>query len=121
MSDVYIFSPLCFIIAVECLFRTVDIKGGKTVMGVWLDRLEYADDAALVDVCCEAASERVTCFEACAKKHADMVVSRPKTEYMNVGLLQVDKRDIQQEEYDCKEWQHSHNDGLLLPPRFPNF
>ena len=25
---------------------------------------------------------------------------------MNVGLLQVDKRDIQQEEYDCKEWQH---------------
>ena len=75
-------------------------------MGVWLDKLEYADDAALVDVCCEAASVRVTCFEACAKKHADMVVSRPKTEYMNVGLLQVDKRDIQQEEYDCKEWQH---------------
>ena len=44
-----IFSPVCFIIALECLMRESDKDGGVTVLGVLLSRLEFADDAALID------------------------------------------------------------------------
>jgi hypothetical protein len=49
-----------------------------------IDCLEYADDAALIDVIVEHATERISKFEGGALKDADMVISRPKTEVMHV-------------------------------------
>ena len=77
-----IFSPVCFIIALECLFRRCDSHGGLSLVGVWLERLEYADDAALIDVGYEMASGKVSELARVAREQADMEISRPKTEYM---------------------------------------
>ena len=55
-----IFSPVCFIIALECLMRRSDKDGGVTVLGVLLSRLEFADDAALIDESIDKASERIS-------------------------------------------------------------
>ena len=57
-----IFSPWCFILAVECLLRRTGVgdSGGLNLMGVWLNKLEYADDAALIDTSVEDATERLT-------------------------------------------------------------
>jgi len=49
-----------------------------------IDCLEYADDAALLDIIVEHATERITNFEEGALKDADMVISRRKTEVMHV-------------------------------------
>lgn len=48
-----------------------------------LGSMEYADDAALVDIEEAAASLRVSRLEAGAKQDADMEISRPKTEVMH--------------------------------------
>jgi hypothetical protein len=79
-----IFSPVCFVIALECLFRRCQSRGGVSLVSVWLERLEYADDAALIDVGYEMASQKVTELETVAQELADMEISRPKTEYMAV-------------------------------------
>ena len=59
-------SPVCFIIAVECLVRRSDKDGRVTMLGVLLSyyspvlsRLEFADDAALIDESVDMASEQI--------------------------------------------------------------
>ena len=42
-----IFSPVCFIVALECLMRKADAGGGVTMLQVFLSKLEY--DAALIN------------------------------------------------------------------------
>ena len=79
-----IFSPICFIIALEHLMRLSDDGGTMTMLGVLISKLEYADDAALVSKNCEEATARVTRIAVEAKERADMEVSVPKTEYMIV-------------------------------------
>ena len=71
-------SPVCFIVALECLMRRSDKDGGVTVLGVLLSRLEIADDAALID----KASERVSSISKGSRELADMEVRIDKTETM---------------------------------------
>ena len=57
-------------------------SGKVSALGIIIDRLEYADDAALVDRNAEEASERVTRLCAGALKDADMDISAPKSEVL---------------------------------------
>ena len=75
-----IVSPLCFIIALEAIMRRHGGAGTQTAFGILIDRLEYADDAALIDADSAAASRRVTKLSKGAKADADMVISAPKSE-----------------------------------------
>ena len=79
-----IFSPVCFIVALECLMRKADTGGGVTMLQVTLSKLEYADDAALINRTCEEASERVSRLARKARELAGMEMSIPKTEAMLV-------------------------------------
>ena len=79
-----IFSPLCFIIALEAIMRKHGGQGSQSVLGLLIDRLEYADDAALVDKDCVQASERLTNLDRGAQLSADMEISAPKTQAMFV-------------------------------------
>ena len=49
-----------------------------------IDCLEYADDAALLDNLVDLATKRISTLEEGALKSADMVISRPKTEVMQI-------------------------------------
>ena len=100
-----IFSPICFIIALEHLMRLSDDGGTMTVLGVLISKLEYADDAALVSKDCEEATARVTRIAVEAKERADMEVSVPKTEYM---LVRKDEcaGAVAEQEYDGMEFKH---------------
>ena len=77
-----IFSPLCFIVALESIMRKHGGAGSVSALGVLIDRLEYADDAALIDADAEQASERVTRLYEGALRDADMEISVPKTEVL---------------------------------------
>ena len=77
-----IFSPVCFIIALECLMRRSDKDGEVTVLGVLLSRLEFADDAALIDESIDQASERISSIAKGSRERADMEVRIDKTETM---------------------------------------
>ena len=103
-----IFSPVCFVIALECLFRRCDSHGGLSLAGVWIERLErlreYADDAALVDVGYEMASRRVSELARKAGEVADMEVSVPKTEFMAVHDFAVSAAVAQ--DYEEQRWGH---------------
>jgi hypothetical protein len=74
-----------------------------SLVSVWLERLEYADDAALIDVGYEMASQKVTELETVAQELADMEISRPKTEYMAVRDFAVPA--AVQEDYDAQVWK----------------
>ena len=98
-----IFSPVCFVIALECLFRRCESHGGVSLTSVWLERLEYADDAALIDVGYEMASRKVTELETVALTQADMEISRPKTEFMALRDFAVPAAE--QRDYEEQVWQ----------------
>jgi uncharacterized C2H2 Zn-finger protein len=71
-------------------------------LGVLIDRLEYADDAALIDADAEQASERVSRLCAGALRDADMEISAPKSEIMFVRP-RVDTGKITAEAYGAAE------------------
>jgi hypothetical protein len=79
-------SPLYFILALELILRTHDNNRGKGVKfgDQTLDTLGYADDAALLDVDTNVATERVTSIASGSKLDADMHISVAKTEVMHV-------------------------------------
>jgi len=54
-------------------------RGTVSALGVLIDRLEYADDAALIDKDCATASTRLSRLNAGALEDADMAISAPKT------------------------------------------
>ena len=103
-----IFSPVCFVIALECLFRRSKSHGGKSLVSVWLEKLEYADDAALIEVGYELASRTVTDLESVALSQADMEISRPKTEYMALRDFVVSA--AVQGDFDAQVWAFSCSD-----------
>ena len=77
-----IFSPLCFIVALEAVMRDHGGEGTVSALGVLIDRLEYADDAALIDEDAEQASTRVSKLCEGAESDADMKISAPKSEVL---------------------------------------
>jgi hypothetical protein len=93
-----IFSPLCFIIALEAIMRKHGGAGTQSVLGLLIDRLEYADDAALIDKDCVQASERLTNLDRGAQLSADMEISAPKTQVMFVRQ-RVDTGALTEQDY----------------------
>ena len=81
-----IISPILFILALDQLVQTVNKAGGKGAgLGVKCGRilklsvLGYADDAALIEPCIEAMTDRLTAIADTSVELADMNVSIPKT------------------------------------------
>jgi hypothetical protein len=81
-----IFSPLCFILALAIIMKRHLPPGGIAsvggALGALLDSLEYADDAALLDVTTEAASTRVTALAEGAWQDACMQIAVDKSKIM---------------------------------------
>ena len=79
-------SPVYFILALEALLRKHDSNPRKGVPfgGTTVHTLGYADDAALLDVSPEVATERVTAIAAGSKTDADMEISVSKTKVMHI-------------------------------------
>jgi len=93
-----IFSPLCFIVALEAIMRDHGGAGTVSALGVLIDRLEYADDAALIDADAEQATIRVSRLCAGAEHEADMRISAPKSEVL-FCRPRVDTGEITEEAY----------------------
>ena len=80
-----IFSPVAFIIALNLIMVRHDCcQDCPEVRGVPVPRLDYADDSALQDTSVANASTRVSKLAKGAREDADMVISVPKTEIMQV-------------------------------------
>ena len=75
-----------FILALEALLRKHDSNPYKGVPfgGTTVHTLGYADDAALLDVRPEVATERVTAIATGSKIDADMEISVSKTKVMHI-------------------------------------
>ena len=87
-----IFSPLCFILALQSIFATVDSHMGAgyvipdgTRPGIAVPTLKYADDAALISALEDEMTARMTAIEEGSLKLADMVIARQKTFYMTAS------------------------------------
>jgi ribonuclease HI len=86
-----IFSPLCFIVALEAIFRRHDCKTGDGIRlpcknakngYITVAQLAYADDTDLLCKDCEEASRRTTSISAGGRADADMHAHKVKTEAM---------------------------------------
>jgi hypothetical protein len=87
-----IFSPLCFIVALEAIFRRHDCKIGDGIRlpcknakngYITVAQLAYADDTDLLCKDCEEASRRTTSISAGGRADADMHAhNKVKTEAM---------------------------------------
>ena len=84
-----IFSPVSFIAGLDRIFRRHDISNSGVTVGtgentVCVTKLEYADDAALIDENVEQASARVTSIAKGSLEEAAMVISIRKSKVMHV-------------------------------------
>ena len=83
-----IFSPVAFIVGLWRTFATHDISDGVTVGShpyeVSVSGLEYADDAALLDVDAQLSSVCVIALSRGSKEDAAMEISIPKTKAMHI-------------------------------------
>ena len=64
--------------------RKADAGGGVTMLQVFLTKLEYADDAALINRTCKEALERAPMLARKARELADIDIGIIKTEAMLV-------------------------------------
>ena len=96
---------MCFTVALECLMHTSDTSGGVNVLGVSLSRLEYADDAAVIDESIDKASTRISKLAEGSRIHADMEIRIDKAESM---FLRDDECawEVTFAEYEDVEWNH---------------
>ena len=84
-----IWSPVAFIIGLWRTFVLHDIPSSGVHVGeppydVDIDKLEYADDAGLLDDDAEQASQRVSAISIGSKQDAGMVISLAKTKDMHI-------------------------------------
>ena len=84
-----IFSPVSFIAGLGRIFRRHDINNSGVTVGagenaVCVSKLEYADDAALIDENVEQASARVTSIAKGSLEEAAMVISIRKSKVMHI-------------------------------------
>jgi exonuclease III/uncharacterized C2H2 Zn-finger protein len=102
-----IFSPLCFILALSVIMKKhlppggIESVGGA--LGALLDSLEYADDAALLDVTPEDASTRVTALAEGAWQDACMKIAVDKSKAM-FPRARVKLDGVTDEEYAAAEF-----------------
>ena len=85
--------------------RRSDTPGGVNVLGVLLSRLEYADDAAVIDESIDKASTRISKLAEGSRIHADMEIRIDKTEST---FLSDDECawEVTFAEYEDVEWNH---------------
>ena len=87
--------------------RKADTGDGVLMLDVFLSKLEYADDAALINRTCEGASRRVTRIAKKARELADMEISVPKTECMFLRQYQECRQQpVSTEEYAEQKFKH---------------
>ena len=84
-----IFSPVSFIAGLDRISRRHDISNSGVTVGtgentVCVSKLEYADDAALIDENVEQASARDTSIAKGSLEEAAMVISIRKSKVMHV-------------------------------------
>ena len=83
-----IFSPQCFTLGLDRIFRLHDIAGqgigGPSLGDVTASKLEYADDVGLLDWTAAEASERVSALARGSRTSASMEMSAPKSKGMHV-------------------------------------
>ena len=80
---------MCFIAGLDKIFRLHDVANSGMVVSeaeraILVSKLEYADDAALVDQNAALASTRVTAFATGSMVDAAMQISVKKSEAMHV-------------------------------------
>ncbi|XP_066263263.1 uncharacterized protein [Branchiostoma lanceolatum] len=84
-----IFSPVAFIIGLMRIFALHDSPSAGVTVGsppyqVTISRLEYADDAGLMDESVQEASERISAIARGSRDDAAMEISVPKTKAMHI-------------------------------------
>ena len=83
-----IFSPQCFTLGLDRIFRLHDIAGqgigGPSLGDMMAGKLEYADDVGLLDWMAAEASERVSALARGSRTSASMEMSAPKSKGMHV-------------------------------------
>ncbi|CAH1265118.1 Hypp3119 [Branchiostoma lanceolatum] len=84
-----IFSPVAFIIGLMRIFELHDSPTSGVTVGsppyqVTISRLEYADDAGLMDESVQEASERISAIASGSRDDAAMEISVPKTKAMHI-------------------------------------
>ena len=94
-----IFSPVSFIAGLDRIFRRHDISNTGVTVGagenaVCVSKLEYADDAALIDENVEQASARVTAIAKGSLEEAAMVISTTTCSEMSTrsSIWEADSR-----------------------------
>ena len=85
-----IFSPQCFTLGLDRIFRLHDIAGqgigGPSLGDVTASKFEYADDVGLLDWTAAEASERVSAQASGSRASASMEMSAPKSKGMHVHI-----------------------------------
>ena len=85
-----IFSPQCFTLGLDRIFRLHDFAGqgigGPSLGDVTASKLEYADDVGLLDWTAAEASERVSALASGSRASASMEMSAPKSKGMHVHI-----------------------------------
>ena len=85
-----IFSPKCFTIGLDRIFRLHDIAGqgigGPSLGDATATNLEYADDVGLLNWTATEASERVSALASGSRTSASMEMSAPKSTGMHLHV-----------------------------------
>ena len=88
--QVDIFSPQCFMLGLDQIFRLHGIAGqgigGPSLGDVTASKLEYADDVGLLDWTAAEAWERVSALASGSRASASMEMSAPKSKGMHVHI-----------------------------------
>ena len=85
-------SPLYFSIALAYVFKKSDPGGSANILGLLIDALFYADDAALLTSTAEEAAERIDAICKALREMADMEIHLGKTKVMHAQeTIHVDK------------------------------
>ena len=87
-----IFSPQCFTLGLDRIFRLHDIAGqgigGPSLGDVTASKLEYADDVGLLDRMATEASKHVSALASGSRMSASMEMSAPKSKGIHVCALE---------------------------------
>ena len=115
-----IFSPVAFIVGLWRIFTLHDQPNAGITLGdapyeVTISKLEYADDAGLLDVNTDQASVRLTAISTGSKEDAAMIISIPKTKAMHIHHA-IKVSETTEEEVKALQFKHKCPD---CPKDFP--
>ncbi len=108
-----VLSPMCFIIALDRIFRRHNSRtaGISITSTLRIDKLEYADDVALLDGNAEVAQERLSLLNPAANSEGVLNIAAHKSFVQHVQKVQrvtrtteedVEKMDFKSQCPDCE-------------------